>query len=80
MFSEVNGKTFDFLELLNQVLEGNITRDLTQASEEKRSMLFFSPLVGPALTATERKSNTKETDALIYSVTAVENYLSKILD
>lgn len=43
-------------------------------------MLFFSPLVGPALTATERKSNTKETDALIYSVTAVENYLSKILD
>lgn len=43
-------------------------------------MLFFSPLVGPALTATERKPNTKETDALIYSVTAVENYLSKILD
>lgn len=43
-------------------------------------MLFYSPLAGPSLTATERKSNVKETDALIYSMRTVENYLSKILD
>lgn len=43
-------------------------------------MFFYAPLAGPSLTATERKSNAKETDALIYSVRTVENYLSKILD
>jgi len=48
--------------------------------EEERSMFFFSPLVGPALTARERKWNAEETGALIYSMNAVENDLSKILD
>lgn len=43
-------------------------------------MLFFSPLVGPALTATERKSKAKEANAQIYSVSAVENHLSKTFD
>lgn len=43
--------------------------------------MLFPPSVGPALNTTERKSTAKETDALIYfSVSAVENYPSKILD
>lgn len=50
------------------------------AKWKKRSVLFFSPLVGPALTATEQKSKAKEKNVQIYSVSAVENYLSKIFD
>lgn len=65
---------------MNYVLETNITRDLTQPSGRKEINALLFPLVGPSLIATERKSNAKETGALIYSIRTVENYLSKILD
>lgn len=46
-------------------------------------MFFFPPLVGPTLSVPKRKKKkhiAKETDALIYSMSVLENYPSKISD